>query len=364
MTRLIVRLPNWLGDLVMALPSLAAIRRTWRDTYVAVALPRAFAPLAAVMPGVDATVPLEGRGWRDHAGMAADVAALRAGAFDTAILFTNSYGSARVVARAGIAERWGYRTAFRGWLLTRALPPRRPPHDRHQARYYARLVEQLGSAPVEDVARLEVPTEWRARGEQLLAARGVAARSRIVGIAPGAAYGTAKRWPPEAMADLVERCVHDDGAVCVLVGSGGDVATGVEIEQRLLRRGTVPIWPGQGSGQVARGDAGHASGGVVNVIGRTDLPTLAGVLGGCERFVSNDSGAMHLASALGVPVVALFGPTDERATAPLGPHTLVTGRAWCRPCLRRECPIDHRCMSSISPAQVFDAVRSEPRARM
>jgi heptosyltransferase-2 len=173
----------------------------------------------------------------------------------------------------------------------------------------------------------------------------------MIAIAPGAAYGLAKRWPPERFAELIRGIQRDLGATCVLIGGSADRSTGVEVE-RELQRHPGPALP-------------------INLIGQTDLPVLLGLLSLCHGCVSNDSGAMHLAAAAGVPVTALFGPTDECATSPLRgrgtsdgnfpirnpesspTHRIVSVRVWCRPCMLRECPIDHRCMTRISAALVL-----------
>ena len=177
----------------------------------------------------------------------------------------------------------------------------------------------------------------------LLAAEGVKPGVPLVGLAPGAAYGKAKQWPPRRFAELALelRARHD--ATMVLVGSRGDREAGGEIRRCL--------------------PAGSAAGILVDLVGKTDLPTLAGLMQQLRAFVSNDSGAMHLAAAVGLPVAALFGSTDERATSPLpspapgvAAHAILTAPAWCRPCLLRECPIDHRCMTRIDARTVAGAM--------
>jgi heptosyltransferase-2 len=155
----------------------------------------------------------------------------------------------------------------------------------------------------------------------------------VVGFAPGAAYGHAKRWPPARVGEVIARVARERGAVSILVGAYGDREAGREIELSL------PVGVS-----------------VVNLIGRTDLRQLAGILARCSAFVSNDSGAMHLAAAVGVPVTAIFGPTDERVTAPLGDHDVILREVFCRPCMLRDCPIDHRCMKRITPDEVFESV--------
>jgi heptosyltransferase-2 len=208
----------------------------------------------------------------------------------------------------------------------------------HHSHYYLALTDALGMAPIASFPPIPVPVAARERAEQLLRDRGAGtANRRLVAVAPGAAYGHAKRWPPAAMADVMIR-LGERGLVPVLVGAAGDRDAARAIESALAARGEA--------GAITR----------INLVGETDLPALMGVLASCDAVLSNDSGAMHLASAVGRPVVAVFGPTNELATSPLGPHTVVHTDAWCRPCMLRECPIDHRCMRDIAPVTVFDHV--------
>jgi heptosyltransferase-2 len=322
--RVVIRMPNWLGDIVMALPALTMARRGLPSARLALALPAAFAPVAGEIldAAPDEVLALDDR----QRGGRGEVARLRSGRFDLAILLTNSFGSAWIARRAGIPARWGFRASLRGALLTRAVA--RPRGRVHQAEYYRALMRALGLPDVAGAPRI-VPTERTlARGRAALERAGVDITAPLVGIAPGAAYGYAKRWPPVRVADVIRRLAAR-GVTTVLLGSAGDREAGREIES------------------AAR---------TVNLIGRTDLRELMGVIAACRAFLSNDSGAMHLAAALGAPVVAIFGPTDERATAPLGDQTILTANVFCRPCLLRECPIDHRCMKRIGAERVADAV--------
>jgi lipopolysaccharide heptosyltransferase II len=184
---------------------------------------------------------------------------------------------------------------------------------------------------------MSVTPATSARALSVLSKQGIDPSTKLAGFAPGAAYGHAKRWPPARVADVVKR-LNERGTTCVLVGSADDRDAGREIESALPRSARI-----------------------VNLIGRTDLRLLAGILERCQVFVSNDSGAMHLAAALGVPVVAIFGPTDERVTAPLGNHDILLEQVFCRPCMLRDCPIDHRCMKRISVDRVFDAAAGRLR---
>jgi heptosyltransferase-2 len=354
--RVVVLTPNWLGDAVMALPAIAAVRRHHAGARLAVAARASTAALFRMVAGVDEVVPLEaGGGWRGAAGAAADARALAAVGAEVAILLPNSFRCAWTAWRAGIPERWGFAADLRGRLLTRRVA--RPRGPRHQAEYYGALVAGLGMTGSDDLGgqafltltRLSVPAEAADRAAALLSGRRVAEGAPLVGMAPGAAYGRAKQWPPERYAELA-RLLHERvGATSVLVGTRADRAAGAAIET----------------------DRGAGGGGwLVNLIGQTDLPLLAAVMERCGAFVANDSGAMHLAAAAGVPVTAPFGPTDERATAPLPcasspapPHEILTSQVWCRPCMLRECPIDHRCLTGIAAGAVADAVARQIGAR-
>jgi len=202
-------------------------------------------------------------------------------------------------------------------------------------------VRGLG-VPCDDAPpRIELSEQTRARADALLAQHGVDPDARLVAFAPGAAYGDAKRWPEDRFAAVAARLVRDRGATCVIVGAPHD---------RPAARG-IESW--------LRAQAPDAAARVVDLVGRTSLAALAGIAVRSRVFVSNDSGAMHLAAAVGRRVVAIFGPTDERATRPVGSHEIVTASAFCRPCLLRDCPIDHRCMKRIAPDAVFAAVSKQ-----
>ena len=346
MVRTLIRLPNWLGDIVMALPAVHALRG-WRGVgTLALAAPAALVGVARMIEGIDQVVPLASTGRSRGTAWDEDVARIASGRFDRVILLTNSFGSAWMVRRAGVPQRWGYRADWRGLLLTRAVSRRASTDresDRHHARYYLRLVERLGiGVPPGDPAasaRLSVEPRVRSAARQLLHSRGIGEGVVVVGFAPGAAYGQAKRWLPEHVAAVVGGLAAD-GVASAVVGAPSDADTGRAIESAIEALGP-----------------GFRRPGVVNLIGETDLPMLAAVLAECRAVVSNDSGAMHVAAAVGTPVVAVFGPTDQRATAPLGVHTIVTADVFCRPCHLRTCPIDHRCMRRVPARQVLDAVR-------
>jgi heptosyltransferase-2 len=320
--RLVVRAPNWLGDVVLSLPAMGMVRAAYPEAELTIALPTPFAPLFEQQTPVGSVEVI-----------APDV--LKAGAFEAMVLLTNSFGSAWRAMRAGIPERWGYAAAGRSWLLTRAVP--RPSRRVHQADYYRALTRALGMPEGDDVPRISPGARTEERAATFLAGSALEG-ARLVGFGPGAAYGHAKRWPPKHVAEVIARLASEQGVTCLLFGGPGDLDAGREIESAL---GSRSLAPGQ----------------VLNLIGRTDLRLLIGLLARCETFVTNDSGSMHVAAALGTRVVAMFGPTDERETAPVGARSeVLTADVFCRPCMLRDCPIDHRCMKRITPERVLDAV--------
>jgi len=353
--------PNWLGDAVMALPALSDIRRHHATRRLVVAARPGVAGLWKIVAGVDEVVIIPRASgaarWRT---LGENTEALRRIGADAAVLLPNSLQTAVMARRAGIPERWGYRRNLRGWLLTRAVP--RPRGTVHQADYYRHLVAALGIASGDRVPRLDVPAPIVEKARDMLAAAGWTTGAGLLGIAPGAAYGGAKRWPPERFAAVAAELAHSQGLLPVLVGSEADSAAACAIEAELgkIKRGGLTV-------RVERAEPGVRTGldtsrlaatgpAAVNLAGLTDVPQLAGVLALCSAFVSNDSGAMHLAAAVGTPVVALFGPTDERVTAPIaGRAHVLTAAAWCRPCLLRECPLDHRCMNGLDAGTVARA---------
>ena len=340
--RLVVRIPNWLGDAVMAIPSLVAVRNAFPQAHLALAGEPSVLPIFSESSDIHPQELLA-------ITRATARSLLQEGRFDSILLLTNSFRSAWVARQSGIGERWGYAAGARGPLLTKAV--RRPRESVHQSEYYLRLVQGIVGSPKglrytsdEGVAQpfraaastlpqLAVTDTTRLRAARLLEQHGVTSGTTLIGFAPGAAYGHAKRWPPERVARVIERLSRERGIRSVLFGAAGDREAGRAIES------TLP-----------------SDIGVVNLIGRTDLRLLMGAIRACRAFVSNDSGAMHLAAALGVPVTAIFGPTNDRATAPLGDHDVILKQVFCRPCMLRECPIDHRCMKRISEEDVYGAV--------
>jgi len=308
--RLVILAPNWLGDAVMALPAMADLRRAMPDATITVAARPSVAPLFALVDEVDAYVASE---------QVSDA--------DIALLLPNAFRSALVAWRAGVPERWGYRADGRALLLTRGVD--RPKQSVHQVDYYRHLIAGLGFATGSEPPRITVGDAPRDEARARLVASGWDGRTPLVALAPGAAYGGAKRWPAEHFAQLAQSLAAD-GVQTVAVGTAADRIGGARAFQ--------------------------ASG--IDLAGKTDLPMLAAVFTHCRTLVTNDSGAMHLAAAVGLPVTAVFGPTRDAETRPRGDaHAVITNPVWCRPCMLRECPLDHRCLRDIDAATVVAAAR-------
>lgn len=328
--RLVVLAPNWLGDVVMAEPAVAAIRRSNPAAHVSVAARASVAGVLAFMDGLDAVLPFPA-----GASAGAHARLLAAGRFGRAVLLPNSFRSAWVVRRAGIPARGGFRADGRSWLLTDRVDR---PAGMTQVEYYLALTTALGYPALSRVPRLSLTPAASAAAAAALRAHGCDLSASFVVLAPGAAFGRAKQWEPAHVARLVERLL-ERGEQPVLVGAPADRDTAARVMAAL--------------------PAG-AAGRVVSLVGETDLDALAGVLAAARAVVANDSGALHLAAAFGTPVAAVFGPTDERLTAPT-PHdparaAVLTHQVWCRPCGLRECPIDHACMKGVAPERVLEAI--------
>jgi heptosyltransferase II len=332
-SKVMVRATNWVGDAVMSLPAIRAIRERLTHAELAVVARPWVAGVYARETAIDRIIPYEARGWRERIGFGLELGREN---FDCAILLQNALDAAAMAWLAGIPERIGYRRDGRGWLLTRAVAPPQPGEiPRHERFYYLELLRRAGlieDFPPCDAIRLDGAGDASEAGRKGLALLGL--EGPFIGVSPGAAYGNAKRWVPERFADAAVRVARELRARVLLFGSPGE---------RDL------------AGQVA---AGIRAAGVEarNFCGETSLAGFIEFAANCRVFLTNDSGAMHIASALGVPTVAVFGATDDTTTGPTGPLArVVREHAECSPCLLRECPIDHRCMTAVAAERVVRA---------
>jgi lipopolysaccharide heptosyltransferase II len=322
--RILIRSTNWLGDAVMTIPAVRAIKRGRPDAEVTILAPAKLADLWRAVAEVDATLAIE-----PGESIFALAARLRH-RFDAAVLFPNSLRSALEAWLAGIPRRAGYRGHHRAWLLDQIYrrkkhgksPARRPEaaSKRHQVFHYLDLAEQLGA----DVA-----------GPLLPPARPRPANLRpIAGLCPGAEYGPAKRWLPERFAEVMRTVADQTGCQWRIFG----VAKDRPIADAILSRAGVPC---------------------EDRVGKTSLAGLIDELAQCDALLTNDTGTMHLAAFLGVPVAALFGSTEPALTGPLGDgHIVLREKVDCSPCFLRECPIDFPCMKAITTEAAATALKT------
>lgn len=337
--RIVVRGPNWIGDAVMCEPALSALRKLFPAAEITVLVKPTIAELLGSHPGLDRILVYDHRG--QHAGLTGKWAlarALRRLRFDLAILFQNAFEAALLAFLAGIPRRYGYATDGRSLLLTDPIAVPEGTNGVHQIQYYLDLLRPLGASRQSDAPRLFLSDGEGHAMRRRLAEAGITESELVVGLNPGSTYGSAKRWLPERFAETADRLMQEHGARgvrVVIVGAWGEEALGRAIADRMR---TKPVL----------------------LSGQTSVRELMAVIKRCGVFITNDTGPMHIAAAFGVPVVAVFGPTDSRTTAPVGHgHTIVRHPVECSPCLLRECPIDHRCMTRISVDEVFAAAKKQ-----
>ena len=337
--KIMIRATNWVGDAIMALPALRAVRQRHPDAQISIVARPYVADIYRDQQVCDELIPYdpngEHQGWAGREKLASD---LRARKFDVALLLQNAFDAAWLAWRAQIPQRIGYARDARSILLTKAIPVPKPgeipPHEKF---YYLELLRRAGwldQTPDEPHITLRVPDAARQRAAQTLLEAGCRPHARRIAVGAGASYGSAKCWPPDRFAKALNATSGNTDADIILFGTPGELPVSAAIAAELQR---API----------------------NLTGKTSIADLPALLSQCHLFLGNDSGAMHVAAAVGLPVVAVFGPTDPDGTAPVTPRlNIVQQKPYCSPCFLRRCPTDHRCMTAVSPAMVESALQS------
>jgi heptosyltransferase-2 len=330
--KILIRGPNWVGDAVLAIPAMKAIRDHFNESEITLLVRPWVAGLFTSAPFID-KVWSESRPSTvgDWTRITRDI---RARAFDVALVLPNSFESALMMFLGRVPERIGYATDGRRLMLTNAIS--RDDEPKHQVYYYLELLKAFSASAVIDrrySIEIQATEEERARARKLLRGEGIPAGGKFLVLNPGAAYGSAKRWYDDRFADTADTLAGEMGFHVAIVGSLGERPIAEQIRARMRSRTAV-------------------------LNGQTSLETLIGVLAESSLMITNDSGPMHIAAALGVPTVAVFGSTDERVTSPYGARTsIVKHPVECSPCLLRVCPIDHRCMNGVTVENVCRAAR-------
>lgn len=345
--RILVVQPNWVGDAVMATPMLRALRQRFPDAHISYLLRRYVKPIYTGMPWADKLITYRTGRTRAKAGKGRffDLAArLRAGRFDVAILLPNSFRSALICKMAGIDRIVGYERDGRGFLLTDKLLPVK---DRGKfvptpiVKYYLGIARYLGATSRDLKLELFVTDSEKRQAADVLTRAGLNGDLERPGangmpplilLNPGAQYGLAKCWPPQYFAELADRLIEELSAT-VLINSAPRERTIVESIHRRMNHAAVDL---------ARAGC--------------TLGTLKEIIRRCDLMVTNDTGPRHIAAAFGVPVITLFGPTHPEWTETFFPaETKLAVKVFCGPCQKKTCPLDHRCMTRLTPAMVFEA---------
>ena len=329
--KILVRSTNWVGDTVMMLPSLVAVRKAFPRAQITVLANPWVVPLLKDHPGVDRTMIIDkGEGLLSTCKeLARIISELRREQFDLAVLFQNAFEAAFLASLGGVRYRVGYNSDGRGFLLTHKVKRDRSILLAHQVEYFLGIMEAMGWQVEGREPRVYLNDEDATSATALLFAEGIDENHIVLGINPGAAYGSAKRWPADRFAAIGDLASKRWSAKVVLFGSFSERDIAAQVSKLMH---TDPV----------------------NFCGKTTLGEAMALIRRCNLFVTNDSGLMHIAAAFDTPLVAVFGPTDHVRTRPVGRNTrIIRHSVDCSPCLKVECPSDHRCMLSIEPQEVW-----------
>ena len=342
--RLLIRGTNWVGDSVMVIPALREIRKVFPATKITALVLPWVSDLYEISPWVDDILLYDRDGI--HAGITGRlrlVKAISKRKFDAAVLLQNSFEAALLTRLARIPIRAGYKRDCRGWLLTHGIPVDKNVTKLHQIFYYWDLIDKLfrkkrvGLETSKDLVKVQsiynnslpIRETTQKIAKQRLHDGGISFSGKLVGVNPGASFGSAKRWSTNSYAKVLDRLVEEENTEIVIFGSSSELTIANAICQNMQHHPLV-------------------------LSGKTSLSHLMAMISSCQLLITNDSGPMHLAAALKVPTLALFGSTDEITTGPLNPFAVVLNKkVECSPCLLRECPIDHRCMTQITAEEVY-----------
>lgn len=331
---ILVKTPNWVGDNIFTLPAVRELRMKYPRAHLTVLVKSGLEPLWEIVPEVDEVVSYDFSGGGGKLRRKWElIKRLRKGKYHLAVVFPRSFESALWMRLAGIERRWGYQAEGRSWLLTRATRSPRGYRRTHRIDYYYHLLDNAESDLAAPPPELELAPELLSRAREFIRREtGRKGLEPLVGLHPRASHGPAKCWPPEYYARLARLLVKEKEATVLVFGQEHER----EMVQSIVRSGSPRAF---------------------NLAGKTDLKQLAALIKLCRVLVANDTGPLHLAAALGVPVVGIFGSSDPEATGPRGRFARVIYKNLpCGPCLKRFCPTDFLCMTSITPEEVIRTI--------
>jgi heptosyltransferase-2 len=327
--KIIIRAPNWIGDSILSIPAITSLHSNFHDAEIWVAATDWVRDIYSSFDFIRGIFPLPDndstREWSRSAR------SLRSHGFDIGLLLTNSFSSALHFYQAKIPERWGYKKDLRSVFLSRSIPAPKKEVVRHQVEYYLDLVSALGFERIPPRLQLPLNEGENEKATAYLNSTGRTPSRPLVVFSPGASYGPAKRWPASSFAELGKLLLTRCDADLAVIGSANESDLAEEISSGLSQKPMI-------------------------LTGKIPLRLTAAVIKQAELFITNDSGPMHMANALGIPTVAIFGPTDPRRTGPFQePSSVLKKDVPCSPCLYRVCPFDHPCMKMIHPRDVLEA---------
>ncbi len=332
--RVVVRSANWVGDAAMSIPALRELRHLLPHAHIRLVGRSGTAGLFTETNFIDELSVSDRSDWLS---LGNEIAEWKSGRFDLAILFPNSFQVALIAALARVPVRLGYAAQGRGFLLSHPLRLPEWCGSRHEVFYYLNVVSELerllsGTSQImerEPDVSLQVSDERQIEASEVLRRMGARDGHTLVALCPGSINSRAKRWPAERYAALADRLIDELDAEVVLIGSPGERDVSVQV-------------------------ASYMRGHPIIATGTTDLSSATAMLSLVDLLVTNDTGPAHIASALGRPTLVIFGPTNPLTTPPFSSAAEIIRRPpVCAPCMLRDCPIDHRCMTAISPDDVF-----------
>ena len=358
--KILIRCPNWIGDVMLSIPSISLVREVFPSAHISILIKSNLSPLLEGNPDIHEIISFN----PDLMSVSEKLKfyrGLKDKKFDLAILLTNSFESAFSVYIAGIKNRVGYNKDMRGIFLTEKIPmPSRKYPRMHQADFYLTLIKAVckmtsivtlseakgleglrffGLRPQNDItcdlklATFYIPEDIQNVVNKFWEEKGLSKKSPVIGMNIGASYGSAKRWMPERFAEFGDMIYSELKGEVILFGGSEDFNIEAEIKGRMKNK-------------------------ALSMVGKTTLKSLAALIKRCHLFITNDSGPMHIAAAVGTPIAAIFGSTDPNETAPLcDKYKIVRKLVDCSPCWKRECPTEHKCMDLIEVSDVMDAVK-------
>lgn len=336
--KILVRGTNWIGDAVMTIPALRELRRIFPTAKISLHTRKWAQGIFQDASFIDEIIAFEKSGSKIKDSLVQSKQ-LKNRNFDLSILFTNSFESALVYKIAGIPRRFGYAKEGRSFLLTDSVPMPAWKNERHEVFYYLNLIAEIENSyfqretVLENIpnANLEVSEERKVQARKILEKNGVDLSKKIVALGVGSTNSRAKRWQTESYAKLNDLLQNESDCNVILVGAFDEIEVSEKVHNKSEKKPII-------------------------VTGKTDLSEAVAVLSEIDLLISNDMGLAHVAPSVGTKTLVIFGPTNEKTTQPIGSE-IIRKNVDCAPCMLRDCPIDHRCMTQISPAEVFEKAR-------